>query len=639
MKDNFKNKKEINVKRNFLIAVGLVVLLGLTMSLQPLKAQVYGDYDTIRIKYLTPYEELGPDKNIIAPTSFGLPPNWIPDLDDGYSNQTGIDIGFPFEFNGEIYTRLWVCVNGFVTFSPPNFYPSKEPNGLFIQSASYPINVIAPFWGDHRLRTNNERFDGYMPTEISWDRSANDSIFTIEWKNLNVNDQTIKSSVANFQLKLYRSKDPFSAQGDIEFCYGQIGGNIYDSGTLVVTKGASVGIKGEGSDFMNGLEYQKEDGTYSFLVARTSTELTNQWTPSGGTEKRILFASEYKYNINDWWGDGDADMSKGVGRKHYNMAQNRFVTVNDARVIMHSRAVKIPLDSVRKRDAYHGDVNHNGRYWWRPITGEREDIYWRDYYEGDNLPPLVPSLRSVFYQVTEYDAAMILHYISARLPMLPWLLDTIPLYGKVTVDDVRASGVEFGSVTSNNGNTVSIPVYLNGYVNGPLSASFDMNSNVVAVKSADDKIAYEFDGQTVVIAGSGEYNAQTPVAYITVDAKSNISATNIKFNDRTVEDINLVVAGVEDETNNNMMQNTPNPFTSTTLITVNVPETGVYTLTIYDVMGNKVKTLASSELGAGTQSFVWDGTNDLNVKVQSGAYIYRFIGENVSLSNKLIYNK
>jgi len=626
------------MKRNFLIAVGLVIILGIMMSLQPLKAQVYGDYDTIRIRTLTPFVELGPDKTIIPESAFGLPPNWNQDLDDGYSYSTGIDIGFPFEFNGEVYTKLWVCINGFITFSPPPFFRSKEPEGLFVKNAIYPINVIAPFWGDHRLRTYDERFDGYMPTEISYHLDAQNGIFTVEWKNLNINDQSVKSSIADFQLKLYKSKDPLTNQGDIEFCYGQIGGNIYDPGTLVVTRGASVGIKGEGKDFLNGLEYQKEDGSYDFVLARTSTRLTNEWTPSGGTEKRILFTAEQRYNIGEWWGDGDADMSKGIGRRHYDMPQNRFVTVNDARVIMHSRAVKIPLDSVRKRDAYHGDVNHNGRYWW-PDPFTREDIYWRDFYEGDNLPTQVPSLRSVFYQVTEYDAALILHYISARIPQLPWLLDTIPLYGKATLDEAKASAIRFGDAKMINGNTVSIPVYLNGYVNGPLAASFDMNSNVVSVKTADDKIASDFDGNTVVLAGTGEYDSETPVAYINVDLKSEISANNIKFNDRNVSDINLIVAGVDDEENNSMLRNYPNPFTSTTLITVNVPETGVYTLTIYDVMGNKVKTLASNEMSAGAQSFVWDGTDEQNMKVQSGAYIYRFIGENVSLSKKLIYNK
>ena len=600
------------MKRNFLIAVGLVILMGITFTLQPLKAQVYGDYNTIKIVYLSPYQELGSTRTVIPPSAFGLPPNWISDLDDGYSYQTGIDIGFPFEYNGEIYTKLWVCINGFVTFSPPTFYPSKEPRGLFIQSASYPINVLAPFWGDHRLRQNSERFNGYMPSEISYETDLTNGVFTVQWKNLNINDQTIKSSIANFQVKLYRSPDPLTAQGDIEFCYGQIGGNIYDPGQLVVTKNASVGIKGEFADFLNGLMHEDIDGNFDEIKARTDTTLTNEWTPSGGTEKRIRFTSELRYNIGQWWGDGDADMSKGIGQRHYNMDQNRFVTVNDARVIMHSMATKVPLDSVRRRNAFHGDVNHNGRYWY-PSSTTREDIYWRDMYEGDNLPAQVPSIKAVFYQVTEYDAAMILHYISARLPYLPWLLDTIPLYGKVTLEDAKASAINFGDARLANESTVTIPVYLNGYVNGAIGTAFDLNSDIISVTASNDKILTSFNGSTVVLAGSGEFDAQSPVAFVTVNAKNVIEATNIRFNDRKVNDIKMLVAGVDNEDNSMLLMNSPNPFIATTLITVNVPQTGVYTLSVYDLMGNKVKTITSGEINAGVANFIWDKSDRSHV--------------------------
>jgi len=437
---------------------------------------------------------------------------------------------------------------------------------------------------------------------------------------------------------LFRSStDPLTKQGNIVFCYGQIGGNIYDPGQLVVTKGASVGIKGEGSDFVNGLEYGTEDTEYDFQLARTSTRLTNEWTPSGGNEKRILFDAELKYNIGEWWGDGDADMSKGFGQRHYEMPQNRFVTVNDARVIMRSIATKVPLDSVRKRSAFHGDVNHNGRYWW-PDQNTREDIYWRDMYEGDNLPPQVPSLRAVFYQVTEYDAAMILHYISARLPFLPWLLDTIPLYGKVTLDDAKASGIRFGEPKTIGETRITVPVYLDGYINGAIGLTLDMNSDIVSVTSANEGLLSEYDNNSIVLAGAGEFDLQNPVAYITVESNSNLTASNIRFNDRKLSDMNLVVASVDEE-NGMLLQNSPNPFTATTLISVNVPQNGVYTLNVYDLMGNKVKTLSASELSAGVHNFIWDGTNDLNEKVQTGAYIYRFVGENVSLSKNLIYNK
>jgi hypothetical protein len=320
------------------------------------------------------------------------------------------------------------------------------------------------------------------------------------------------------------------------------------------------------------------------------------------------------------------------------MPQNRFVTVNDARVIMHSMATKVPLDSVRRRNAYHGDVNHNGRYWY-PSTNVREDIYWRDMYEGDNLPAQVPSIKAVFYQVTEYDAAMILHYISARLPYLPWLLDTIPLYGKVTLDEAKASAIRFGDAKLANENSMTIPVYLNGYINGAMGSTFDLNSDVINVTTVNDNIQTSYNGSTVVLAGSGEFDAQNPVAFVTVNAKNVVEANNIRFNDRKVADIKMLVASVDNDSENMQLMSSPNPFTATTLISVNVPADGAYTLNIYDMMGNKVKTIASGEFNAGVVNYIWDGTNEANEKVNSGAYIYRFIGENVSLSNKLIYNK
>jgi hypothetical protein len=625
------------MKRN-LIAVSLVLLFGLALTLQPLKAQVYGDFDTIRIVYNTPYVELGSDKTVISASSFGLPPNWIQDLDDGYAGATGIDIGFPFEYNGEVYSKVWICVNGFVTLTPPPFYPSKEPKGLFIQNVSYPINVIAPFWGDHRFRTDLERFNGYLPSEISYKSDLVNGVFTVQWKNLNINDQTVKSSTGSFQMRIYKSIDPYSGQGNIEFAYGQIGGNTYDPGTLVVTKNASVGIKGEFADFLNGLEYQKSDNSYDQQVARTSQRLTNEWTPSGGNEKRIRFNATIRYNVDQWWGDGDADLSKGFGHKHYNLSQNRFVTANDARVVMRAVATKVPLDSVRRRNAFHADVNHNGRYWW-PSPNTLEDITWRDKYEGDNLPTGVSSIKGVFYKVNEYDAAMMMLYMSARIPDLPWLLDTIPLYGKISVNDIKASGIQFGSAQNVSNNTYTIPVYLNGYENGAIGIAFELNSNVTDVKTTSSNILTEYSNGNVVLAGIGEYDAQTPIAYVTVKATTNdLSATNVKYNDRKAEDVKMLLAGIDD-LKNLSISSTPNPFTVSTIVSAQITNPGVYTVAIYDAMGSKVKTLTAGELIAGVANFVWDGSNDANQTVQSGVYIYRLIGENVSLSGKIVFNK
>lgn len=628
------------MKRIFLIAVGFLVLLGITLNLQPLKAQVYGDFDTVRIIKNNPYTELGSNKTIIPSTSFGLPPNWAVDLDDGYSNPTGIDIGFPFEYNGEVYTKLWVCVNGFVTFSPPPFYPAKQPKGLFIQNVSYPINVLAPFWGDHRFRADNEQFSGWMPSEISYYLDNVNGVFTVQWKNLNINDQTVKSSIGNFQLKLYKSKDPFSGQGDIEFCYGQVGGNKYDNGQLVVTRFASVGIKGEFADFLNGLRFQKSDGTYNQLAARTDdSTMTNEWTPSGATDRTIRFNALVRYNVDQWWGDGDADMSKGFGRKHYGMNQNRFVTVNDARSIMRSVATQVPLDSIRRRNAFHADVNHNGRYWW-PRLDSMSVISWRDQFEGQNLPPQVSTIKRVYYKANEYDAALILHYMSARIPDLPWLLDTIPQYGKIVPGEL-ASNIRFGNATKASDGIYVVPVYLNGTAKGPIGVAFSVNGTVTDVKASSDQLISEFSGNNVTIAGSGEYDSQAPIAYITVNTNNaNLKVSKVRFNDKDVEDLNVILASVNELTNDNqMVMNSPNPFTISNAITLNVEKAGNYTLTVYDAMGKRIRTIASESMNPGVRTFTWNGTNDLNESVENGTYIYRLTGENVSVSNKVYLNK
>lgn len=632
------------MRRFLLVAVWVVMLLGITINVQPLKAQVYGQFENVYLMYNSPYQELPSDKTVIPATAFGLPPNWAVDLDDGYAYSTGVPLGFDFEFSGEVYSRIWICINGFVTFSPPPFYPSKEQRGLFIQNVSYPINVLAPFWGDHRFRQESDKFSGYMPSEIAYQTDAVNQIFTVQWKNLQIMDQTIKSSIGNFQVRIFGKdlKDTagnyIAHKGDVEFCYGQIGGNTYDQGNLVVTRNATVGVKGDGGDFINGLFYETDQRAYVALRARTDdTTYTNEWTPSGGTEKRIRFGALLREEVSQRWGDGDADLSQAA--RHKNLPQNRFVTVNDARVIMRSMVTGVPLDSVRKRHAYHGDVNHNGRYWW-PRVDSMSTIYWRDVYESDNLPPQVPSIKRVYYKVSEYDAALILHYLSARLVELPWLLDTIPLWGKVDVND-KATSINFGSLRSLGNNTYSIPVYVNGYLNGPLGINFNMNADINDISGIAEGLTADKENGNVVFAGSGEYFAESPIGYLTISTTANeIKISNIRFNDNNVAGVKLAVSSVNSGDNGNIiLQNSPNPFTVNSLITVNVPEAGNYTLVVYDALGNRIKVIASEMMNPGARTFEWNGIDENGNKVESGVYVYKLTGNNVSESNKLIFNK
>lgn len=628
---------EIKMKKILLFAAGVAMLL-VAMTVQPTKAQVYGGFESVGIVRNVPYQELDPGTDIaIAPVNFGLPPTWIPDLDDGYAFASGIDIGFDFEFNGEVFRKVWICVNGFITFTPPPFVPSKVANGLFVGSVSYPKNVIAPFWGDHVYRLQSEKFQGYMPSRISYYIDDQAKSFTVQWKDLNINDGSVHSSVGNFQCVIHKSTDPLSYQGDIEFAYGPVGGNPYTNEQTVITRNASIGVKGEADDYMNGLMYDQDP-----YDARTKATFTNLWPPSeGGTDKRIRFYALSRFSIDEWWGDGDVDFSKAFGKKHFGMDQSRFVTVNDARLIMRSVATGQKLDSVRKRAAYHGDVNHNGRYWY-DNSNVRQDIPWRDMYYGSNLPTGVNSIKRIFWQVTEYDAAMIMHYISARVPELPWLLDTIPQYGRINADEI-ATGIKVGNVVRVNDGTYRLPIYLNGYFNGPIATKFNIDGMVQSIEGAGNdatQIMSDFNNNTVVIAAEGEFDQNTPVCYLTVKSDNqSAKLSDIRFNDKQVNDFSALLLSSPEEEIAQTITTAPNPFTTYTTISVNVPVSGNYTLAVYDAMGNRVKTLANGNLAQGTNSFNWFGTNEAGMKLESGVYVYRLTGDNVTLSNKVVLTK
>lgn len=612
-----------------------LLVLGVVALATNTNAQVYGDYEIPTIRQAN-YVPLNPVlANTITPTEFVIPFN-IPDRNDGFAE---IQIGFPFEFNGNEYTKLYVNINGFITFNDPNqtLLPQNQANGLFQNVPStFANNVIAPFWGNHHLRTLADQppLNTYLESNIRYYSDPVANTLSIEWVNLNINDPNIQSSVGNFMLILYRATDiNVTKQGDIEFAYGQIAGNPYTTLTNVITRNASVGIKGSFGDFVNGLVNNLSPNP---LLSRSSTELTNQWTPSGATNNRILFRAKIVDKELSEWGDGDVDFSKSTNGIHRFLPQNRFVSFNDVRLILRAAATGVPLDSVRFRAAYHGDVRHDGRYFFNNL-GQRSKITWRDVEETQNLPAQVTSITQVFYEATPLDAAFILNYMSNKVSRLPWIWDTIVEYGKV--DNNIASSITTNNFVNNIDGTILVPVRLNGKSNGGVAGEFTVNSDVISVVSnnlSNGTVLVENNGNKIVFAAAGDINSNDILFYVKMNNINNVKFNNVLFNDVNVGNMNVVN---NDEVVAVNLTNSPNPFTTNTVISFNLPESGNYTVAIYDVLGNLVNVIADGEFNAGTQSFVWDATDSSNNTVNTGTYIYRLTGNNLQYSGRMIVNK
>jgi hypothetical protein len=72
-----------------------------------------------------------------------------------------------------------------------------------------------------------------------------------------------------------------------------------------------------------------------------------------------------------------------------------------------------------------------------------------------------------------------------------------------------------------------------------------------------------------------------------------------------------------------LSQNYPNPFNPATTVRYTLPTASAVTLTVFNMLGQKVATLADEVQGAGTFEAVWDGRNTAGSPVSSGVYLLR----------------
>jgi hypothetical protein len=79
-----------------------------------------------------------------------------------------------------------------------------------------------------------------------------------------------------------------------------------------------------------------------------------------------------------------------------------------------------------------------------------------------------------------------------------------------------------------------------------------------------------------------------------------------------------------------LAQNYPNPFNPKTNITFQLPHDAVVTLEVFNLLGEKIATLADGPYGAGETTVSWEAKDASGKAVASGVYFYRLkAGENV----------
>ncbi|NIT56749.1 MAG: T9SS type A sorting domain-containing protein [Aliifodinibius sp.] len=119
------------------------------------------------------------------------------------------------------------------------------------------------------------------------------------------------------------------------------------------------------------------------------------------------------------------------------------------------------------------------------------------------------------------------------------------------------------------------------------------------------------------------------------------------FDDFSIQEVDIVTI-IEDEetpitniipTDFKLDQNYPNPFNPETVIEFRVPEQGQVELSVYNTLGQKVRTLVNDVRSPGTYRVLWDGRDQAGNRVSSGMYLYQLRGKNALITKKMILIK
>ncbi len=91
---------------------------------------------------------------------------------------------------------------------------------------------------------------------------------------------------------------------------------------------------------------------------------------------------------------------------------------------------------------------------------------------------------------------------------------------------------------------------------------------------------------------------------------------------------------------NKFIRSYPNPFSGETTIQFELDRVATASVTIYDVSGRVVKTLAVNRVWeAGSHALTWDGTSDGGSPVSSGRYFCEVSAPGVRERTTLVYLK
>jgi hypothetical protein len=229
--------------------------------------------------------------------------------------------------------------------------------------------------------------------------------------------------------------------------------------------------------------------------------------------------------------------------------------------------------------------------------------------------------------ITPFDASWVLYYL---------VNDEYPNH---TFPKISGTGrVSFAKATTttdeNKAQVIELPLVLSeshGIVTAFVNINID--NSIADVKYVNAKLPegssmlYNYKNSVLKIAIAGIHElANGTMVTIGIRLKNKEAKLDVRgvarLNDN--EEVTLGSASVREIPTSFALQNNyPNPFNPTTTIKYQIPENAQVRLVVYNMVGQRVRTIVDQPQEAGYYSVEWDGRNNYGECVSSGIYVYR----------------
>ena len=157
---------------------------------------------------------------------------------------------------------------------------------------------------------------------------------------------------------------------------------------------------------------------------------------------------------------------------------------------------------------------------------------------------------------------------------------------------------------------------------GSINCNLSGNNLVIADNRSNRILTYDASDITnPVLQNEFRWNLQT--SSINFDGESLIlnnwvnGITELDWNQFLPVNEDVIVA------KKILLTNYPNPFNPTTTISFSIPNESNISISIYNIKGQKIKSLVTESFETGNHSIVWNGDDESGKAVSSGVYLYK----------------